>query len=83
LIGNIEFWHPIRAEGRQNQISDRPQNGLKTTATDIDEFTITFESVLTFNTYGTNKTQIEYSYFISSTTINERLGFPSREVKIR
>jgi hypothetical protein len=42
IYGNIEFWRSISAEGRKeiNRISDGPKNGLKTTATDIDEFTI-------------------------------------------
>ena len=30
-----------RGPSKFNQISDGPQNGVKTTATDIDEFTIT------------------------------------------
>ena len=43
IFENVEFWRPIRAEGRKNinQKSDEPKNGVKMTATDIDEFTVT------------------------------------------
>jgi hypothetical protein len=35
IFGNIKFWRPIQAEGRQHLTEY--QNGVKTTATDIDD----------------------------------------------
>ena len=41
IFGNVEFRRPIRAEGlkKRAKISDDPKNGVKMTATDIEEFT--------------------------------------------
>ena len=43
ILGNVGFWRPIWAEGRFDlpKKSEQPQNGVKTTATDIQEFTDT------------------------------------------
>ena len=46
IFGKIQFWAPIVAEGRQNITDHGPQNGLKTTETDICEFKLLFEPVL-------------------------------------
>ena len=37
IFGNMDFWAPIRAEDCPNLT----ENGVKMTATDIDEFKIT------------------------------------------
>ena len=43
IFVNVEFWRPIRAEGRKNinQNSGEFKNGVKMTAKDIYEFTVT------------------------------------------
>ena len=41
IFESVEFRRPIRAEGlkKRAKISDDPKNGVKMTATDIEEFT--------------------------------------------
>ena len=50
IFVNVEFWRPIRAEGRKNinQNSGEPKNGVKMTGTDIYEFTVTFGRPLNY-----------------------------------
>ena len=55
IFGNIECWRPFCPfrPSKFNRISDGPQNGVKTTATDIEE--IGMQKETQFNSVKTPK----------------------------